>query len=231
MTLLRFDGANPDTPPLDPTAAHARQQLLDELSKPRYQAARPSVVDLAGTKIENWLNHLLAQLFGGAPSGGTALVVVVLVIILIAAVVVGLLVFGLPRRGRRSRGERSLFGEDDDRDAAALLRSAEAAAAAGDFTTAVEEGFRSIARTLAERAVVTTFPGTTARGFAVSAATAFPTLASRLGDCADAFDAVRYLGRSGTAAQWSAVSELERALRQSRPVMVDDRRPFAGTDA
>ena len=223
MTLIYFSSALPDTPPLDPTAEQARQQLIQVLSDPKFQAARPTPTDLIITQLTAWFHQLLDwlnSLFdrGGLGVGGnTALVVVVLGIALIIALLIGFLVFGVPRLNRRSKSRGVLFGDEDDRDSTVLRRAAEAAAAAGDYTTAIEEEFRSIARGLAERAVVTTFPGTTAHGFAVSAAADFPALGSQLGHAANSFDAVRYLGRTGTPQEWAVVSELERALRASRP--------------
>ena len=235
MTLIHLSSAPSDTPPLDPTAEQARQQLIQVLSDTKFQAARPTPTDLLITQLTAWFHQLLDwlnSLFGkgGLGLGGnTALVVVVLGIILIVALLIGFLVFGVPRLNRRSKSRGALFGDEDDRDSTALRRAAEAAAAAGDYTTAIEEAFRSIARGLAERAVVTTFPGTTAHGFAVSAAAAFPAVGSQLARAANSFDDVRYLGRPGTAQEWAAVIELERALRSSRPQL--DRTDLDEVDA
>ena len=79
--------------------------------------------------------------------------------------------------------------------------------------------FRAIARGLAERVVVTTFPGTTAHTFASRASDVFPQFRSELSRSADTFDRVRYLGSAGTDADWQAVRTLEAGLRQSRPVL------------
>jgi Domain of unknown function (DUF4129) len=223
MTLIRLAASPADAPPLNPSPRQAHRQLLEELSKQQYQPARPTVIDRGSESIGNWLTKLFNELFGGGVGGGgTALVIVVVGVLLVIAVVVGFLVFGAPRRNRRSASAGSLFGDDDDRDSAALRRAAEAAAARGDYTTAIEEQFRSVARGLAERVVVTTFPGTTAHGFAVTASAAFPALAADLSGAADSFDGVRYLGRAGTSEEWKLVSELDRTLRASRPVREPD---------
>jgi Domain of unknown function (DUF4129) len=224
MSPVLLSPTPPDAPPLDPTAEHARQQLLQELSKSTYQSGRPTGTSLFADFLSNlfnkfltWIDSLLGK--GGlglAPS--TVLVVVVIAVIVIALVIVGFFIFGVPRLNRRQRSAGTLFGEEDDRDSTTLRRAADRAAASGDYTTAIEEGFRSIARGLAERVVVITFPGTTAHGFAIEAASSFPKSREELGAAANAFDAVRYLGRTGTEAEWLAVSALERALRSSRPV-------------
>ena len=119
----------------------------------------------------------------------------------------------------RERGE--LFGDDDERDSGALRRAATRAAEAGDFATAIAEMFRALARGLSERTIVTTSPGTTAHGFVRQAATAFPDAAARLASAADDFDRVRYLGVTGTAEQWQAMSALERELRSATPAHDD----------
>jgi hypothetical protein len=100
-----------------------------------------------------------------------------------------------------------------------LRRAAERAAASGDFATAIAEAFRAIARGLSERTVLTTFPGTTADGFARQAAASFPESADALRAAADSFDGVRYLGAPGSDAEWLSIAALERELRSARPTL------------
>ncbi|HEX4057314.1 MAG TPA: DUF4129 domain-containing protein [Galbitalea sp.] len=222
MTIA-FQGAvhsgqgSPNSPPLDPTAEQARLQLLHELAKLGYQEAKPTWID----DVVNWVGGLFNSLFDhiGTPAGGSSLIVVVIAVAVIAAAVIGFLVFGLPRINRRTSITGSLFGDDDDRNSGALREAALRAAAAGDFTTAIEELFRSIARGLAERTVVTTFPGTTAHGFAREAERPFPEFGADLRLAADSFDAVRYLGATGTEAQWIGIKTLEVELRSARPAL------------
>ncbi len=207
--------------PVDPDAPEAREWLLDELSKQSYQAAKPTFLDLLAQQILTWLDDVLNWL-GGATAGGTrsdapvwllAVLIPVIVILVLA-----FLIYGLPRLNRRSKVTGALFGEDDIRDAASLRRAAERAAAAGDYATAIAELFRSIARGLAERTLVSTFPGTTAREFSRRATAAFPAEADPLAVAALDFDGVRYLEQPGTAEQWDAMVALERRLRSARPV-------------
>jgi hypothetical protein len=214
-TAVVAGAASPNNPPLDPSAAQAREQLLQELAKLGYQESKPSWVD----DVVNWVSNLFESLFRnvGSPGGGPSLILVVIAIIVIAAAVVGFVLFGLPRINRRSSLRGGVFADDDNRSSGDLRSAAERAADSGDFTTAIEEGFRAIARGLAERTVLTTFPGTTAHGFAREARRAFPEFGDELAFAATAFDAVRYLGSAGTEEQWLRVRDLEAGLRTTRP--------------
>jgi hypothetical protein len=212
--------------PVDPDAPEARDWLLDELSKQPYQAAQPTLIDRIAQQILQWLEDVITWLFGGSTAGMPSGVPVGLLAVLIPIVVIVLvafLLYGLPRLNRRSAVTGALFGEDDARDAVSIRRAAERAAAAGDYTLAIAELFRSLARGLAERTLVATFPGTTAREFARRAAIVFPSEADALVSAARDFDGVRYLDRAGTPEQWAELVALERRLRAARPA--------AGVDA
>lgn len=205
-------------PPLDPDAPEARRWILDELAKPEYRAAEPTAFDLAAQAVRDWV----ANLFSGAtglPAPALGLIVILVVGVLL---VVGILVFGLPRLRRRSRPPAPLFDDGDLRDALTLRRAAEAAAASGDWTLAVEERFRALVRGLVARELVRVHPGTTAHGMADSASRPFPDRADELEAAATAFDGVRYLARVGTEEAYRSVTELERALASSRPAVADD---------
>jgi len=228
MIATILAGFTADAPPLDPTSHHAHDQLQHELSKAEYQSGRPSLLDY----IRQWLENLLASFNPKTPdTGGVAINLgpLVIVIIVIVVLVIAFLVFGLPRINRRSKIVGSLFGDEDERDSSTLRRAAERAAASGDWATAIAEQFRSIARGLAERTVVMTFPGTTAHGFAVQAGASFPDFAERLRFAADSFDGVRYLGAQGSQTEFDAVSSLEKELRAARPLLARDLEDAAAT--
>ena len=219
MTLLHFSPVSPVRPPLTPSAQNARDQLTNELSKSQYAAARPNAIELFIQQVEKWFNSLFNNIGGAPVPGGSALITIVIVVLVIAAAVIGFFVFGLPRLNRRSAVSGALFGDEDDRDSAALRRAAERAAAQGDFGSAIEEGFRAIARSLAERVAVTTFPGTTAHTFGTEASRVFPDYRDEFVRAADAFDGVRYLGSVGTEREWLAIRELDERLRNAKPVL------------
>lgn len=214
LAELVFAGGFPCDVPVDPDRPEARQLLESELAKPEYQAAKPTWFDeLAGNFVEWLLGLQPGQGQGGAPSSG----LLVILLILLGLAVIAFLVFGLPRINRRSKVLGSLFGEDDARTAAHMRAAGREAASRGDYVAAIAEMFRSIARGLAERSVLTTSPGTTAHDFATRAAGAFPDSASELASAAAAFDEVRYLGRDGSAEQYDAIARLEQQLRAARP--------------
>jgi hypothetical protein len=206
----------PLTVPVDPNAPEAQRWLLDELAKSPYQAATPSWFDQLATQFSDWLNSLITGLGSVRIPGAGNLLTLVAVVAVVVVLVVAFLVFGVPSINRRSTVTGQVFGEDDIRDAAALRRDAERAAASGDYSTAIAELFRALARGLDERTLVSFFPGSTARGVATRAGQVFPDAADRLLDAAAAFDGVRYLGAIGSAPQWDRLVALERELRSAR---------------
>lgn len=198
--------------PVDPDADQARNWILDELSDARYDAAKPNWFDQASAAFWDWLTSL--SIAGDGPA--TTVLLTIVIAIVVIALIVAFLVYGMPALNRRSTVTGALFGSDDERSAAELRRAAESAAADGQWALAIEEAFRAMARGLAERTILATSPGTTARGFAVAASIAFPHLESQLSAAADAFDSVRYLGGTGSEPVYRALAELERELRNAR---------------
>jgi hypothetical protein len=201
--------------PVDPDAGEARRWLIEELSKPAYQAAQPTWFDRVSSAFWDWLRSL--DLSGTGAAGGPILALAALLVL--AAIIAAFIVFGRPRLNRRSGITGALFGEDDERTALALRSAAGAAASRGDWSAATLDMFRSIARGLAERTIVSVSPGMTANGVAMDAARAFPALAAALRGAAARFDGVRYLGRAGTEDGYRLTAELERAVREVRPVL------------
>ena len=209
LALVRLDV------PVTPDAAEAERWIIQELSKPEYRAAQPTWFDRASKAFFDWLQSL--KIDAGPGAQGPILIIALFVVV--AALVAAFFIFGAPRLNRRSVVGGVLFGDDDARDASAMRRSAEEAAARSDWVLAIEEIFRSIARGLAERTLVTVSPGTTARDFAMRAGTVLPAFSPRLSAAASAFDDVRYLSRAGTEAVYRSASALESSLRATRPAV------------
>lgn len=203
--------------PVDPDRPEAHRLLQEELAKAEYQRAKPTWWDQLVGSFTDWLNSLSVGNAQGPPAFG----LLVVLVIVIAVLVVAFLVFGLPRLNRRSTVTGSLFGDDDERSAAQMRSAAEAAASRNDWATAIAEMFRSIARGLAERTILSTSPGTTAHAFAGRAAKVFPQQFDELSAAAAAFDEVRYLGRPGSADQYQVVDQLERRLRAAKAVSLE----------
>jgi hypothetical protein len=205
--------------PVDPDDEQARRWLEDELGRGDEPYQPPEPPGWWQDFLE-WLRQLLQG--GGAETPtpgfetGQAVGIVVIVILIAAILAVAFVIFGLPRLRKRSKVTGDLFGEDDDRSAAQLRTAAQQAADAGDYTAAVVELFRSLARDLAERGIVVTFPGTTARDFSRRTGLVFPPTADRLADAAVVFDDLRYLGGIGTREQWQRMSALDADLRAAR---------------
>ncbi|MEJ1230320.1 MAG: DUF4129 domain-containing protein [Galbitalea sp.] len=198
--------------PVTPNGATAQAWLLRELAKPEYRASQPTWFDRFATWVQSLFAGSIAHVSGVPGLGILVLIVVVAVVIVIA-----LLVFGVPRLNRRSAVSGELFGADDRRTAAQILAAARSAAARGDFSLAIIEGLRSIARSLDERTLVTMFPGTTAHDFAARAGTLFPDFADGLAATAAGFDRVRYLGGAGGPDEWRETERLAVALTNARP--------------
>ncbi len=100
--------------PVDPPPPDARNWLIDELSKPQYQAAKPTLFDEIAKAVGDWLNSLQVGDLEGPPVVGYA----VIIALVIAGLVVAFVIFGLPRLNRRSSVAGVLFGDNDVRSAA-----------------------------------------------------------------------------------------------------------------
>ena len=199
------------TVPVEPDADDARELLLDELSDPAYAESQPTWFDLLSQAVLDWL----ANLRFGEGGAFSPLVLVIVLVLGVIAVLTAILIYGLPRWRQRSRLENELFGESDRRTARQLRRDAEKAASAGDWATAIAERYRAIARSLDERPIVTTLPGTTGHGFANAAGRQFGEHATALQRAADRFDDVRYLGQLGDAEGYALVRELDEAIERA----------------
>jgi hypothetical protein len=209
--------------PVEPDASEAREWLLRELSGAEYQAARPTLFDLAAQAVWNWLNSLQVPGIDGPP----ALPLAILAVLVLVGLAVAFLIFGPPRLGRRSRFTGDLFDVGDTRRAEELRASAARLASAGDWRAATAEMFRALATSLAERTIVPAMPGSTARTVASRAADAFPAQADRLATAAGWFDDVRYLDRAGTERAYRETAALDAELRATRPAGL----PAAGEPA
>ena len=213
--------------PVDPDAEQARRWIIDELSKPEYEAAKPTWFDRLSSAFLEWLFSLDVESAEGPPG----LFIVVIVAIIIGALVAAFFIFGPPALNRRSNLNGPLFGHDDERSANAMRLAAAEAAGRGEWALATEEVFRAIARGLAERTILTITPGTTAHGFASRAATAFPRHADELARSAQTFDQVRYLGQDGSREAYEQVAELESRLRAARPELLSAGTPLLSESA
>lgn len=206
--------------PVDPDPEQARRWLEEELGAAGEQPAPPPDPPQWWTDFLDWLDGLLIGGGGGQNQPladlGQAVGVAIAIAVVVGLIVAAFAIFGVPRLRRRSRVRGDLFGEDDDRSARQIRTAAQQAAATGDYTTAIVELFRSLARDLAERDIVATSPGTTAQEFARRTGVAAPAHARALRDAAGVFDDLRYLGGTGSERQWRWLSHLDVAVRSTR---------------
>ncbi|WP_345801918.1 DUF4129 domain-containing protein [Microbacterium sp. AZCO] len=208
-------------PPLTPDGDEARRWAEEELAKPVYAQAEPTLFDRVARAVGDFFSQLFSTELTGGWGSTFAIVAAVIVAILILA---AFLVWGVPRATHRSRiAVAELFGESEGRPAAELRAAAEAHASRGEWDAAIVLRFRALARGLAERGVVETPPGATVHGFARQAARAFPASAIDLEEAAGAFDDVRYLRRPGTAELYRRVAAVDAAVAGARPLLAEAR--------
>jgi len=201
--------------PLVPTAGGARELLARELAGREYRGQQEPWLQRAWT----WLTERLERV--RVPGLGTSWTGPLLVVLLLAAVVVVVLVVAGPvRRGARApEPDRAL---DDLVSAAEHHRRADRAAAAGDWSLAVQERFRAVVRSLEERALLERRPGRTAHEVAEEAAVPLPGCAAGLRRAARTFDDVRYGGRTASATVEAEVRRLAAEVAATRPRALDD---------
>lgn len=205
-------------PPLEPDQPTGRDWVLEELAKNEYAQARPNLVDELFNRIWEWIGSLFRLDPGDSRLFNPLLLIIAVVIVVVA---IALVLLGRPRAiATRTAAPGGVFLDDDDRSAAELRAAADAAAGAGDWSLAITERYRAISRALSDRTLIALRPGTTAQGVAAAAAPVFPADAGNLHRAADAFDAVRYLGRRGDERGYALLRELDARLEQTRPATV-----------
>jgi len=190
VTRLRWLGgavAVPAWVPPEPDRPTARRLLVEELGDPVYDQ-QPTLLD----RVLRWLGDRLAELDFTAADMDPRLTAAIVVGVLLLGLAIAFAVAGPVRRARRARRPSTDVLGDDTRTAAQLRESADALAAAGDWSGAVLDRFRAVLRSLEERAVLDERPGRTAHEAATEAAAAFPDDAVALRAAGALFDDVRY---------------------------------------
>jgi hypothetical protein len=199
--------------PVEPDASTARRWAEIELSDPVYQE-RPNLLMTA----LRWLRDRFADLQLGAADVDPRVAALVLTVAVAAAAAVALGVAGPLRRARRdARASVDVFG-DDTRTAAELRASADAAAAAGDWSGAVLDRYRAVLRSLEERVVLDERPGRTAQEGAHDAGERLPGCAADLVVAALLFDDVCYGDARADADDDARLRDLDRRVGAERPV-------------
>ena len=200
-------------PPVRPDGPTARRWAQEELLNPVYHQQESLL-----TRLLTWLRHLFDGLHGVALPPRGALLVAAGVVLLV--VLVALWVAGPVRRSRRTRSDPVLV-PTDRRTAQQLRAAADAAAAVGDFSTAVAERFRAVVRDLEDRAVLDERPGRTADEAARDAGRLLPEVATDLLRAGRLFDDVLYGGRVASRADDDGLRATDEAVRAARRAAPD----------
>ncbi|MEU6104237.1 DUF4129 domain-containing protein [Streptomyces flaveolus] len=210
LSLARSGDEPPVTTPRDPAQEAARR----ELSKRMYHDNDPSWVQRALNALWDWIDELFARASTATPGGTLGLVVVIVAVL----AVLGALWWRLGTPRRTPVSAPALF-DDRPRSAADHRAAAEAHAAQGHWSQAVQERMRAVVRALEERALLDIRPGRTADEAATEAGRALPAHGGRLRAAARDFDDVAYGGRPGTEQSYRRLADLDRDLERSKPLL------------
>ncbi len=196
--------------PVLPDADQARRWAEEELSRPVYQAAEPTLLE----RFWQWVGRFFTDLFNGIAGVDPTLGVVLLAVG--AAAVLAVSVF-LVRPRLNARRRREVCDGGETRVAVDHRRLAEEAAGRGEWDTAVAERLRAIIRSAEERVVLEPRPGRTAAEAGHILAASFPTAADDVDWLARRFDDVRYGHLPATADDAERARSLDAALERLAP--------------
>ncbi|MFD8982574.1 DUF4129 domain-containing protein [Streptomyces sp. NPDC059564] len=200
------------TPPVTTPREAAREAAERELSKPAYHQDDPGLLQRALDRLWEWLGDFFDRAAGATPGGGLGLFAIALLVVL----AVGALWWRLGTPRRTATGASALF-DDGPRSAADHRAAAEAHAAAGRWTEAVQERMRALVRSLEERTLLDPRPGRTADEAAAEAAASLPGHAADLRAAARAFDDVTYGGRAADPDTYARLRTLDTTLARTKP--------------
>jgi hypothetical protein len=191
----------------------AARRAAEALLKPEY--ANESLPDQLYRRFMQFVGDLMDAATGGGSAGG--IIAAVLIVLILVAVLV-LVTWRLRKTARRHAAIAGGLYDERTMTAAEHRQAAERLAAQGDWTEAIRERLRAIARDLEERALVDGMPGRTADELAAEAGTALPGFAADLAAAARSFDDVSYGGVTGTQDAYQSMTTLDDQLRQAKPV-------------
>lgn len=191
----------------------AREAAREELSKGKYQAERPGLVEQLIEKAFEYLDKGIDRATEAVPGGPAGLII--LAFVLVAAIVAIRL-----RTGPLSRTARShtpFGGFNQALTPAEHRRLADEHESAGRFAEAIRERLRAIVRDLEERVILEPRLGRTADEFAYEGGAALPDVAADLQRAARTFDDVWYGSRPATAAMAGDLRTIDQRVQAARP--------------
>jgi len=198
--------------PIAPGRETGQTWAREELAKPEYARARPSLF----VRVVTWLLHQLDRVAARTGLGAGQLVALIVVLAVVAVVVVLLVRRQVRLTVARSEAARGVLGTSalswaEHRRLAAL------ASAEGRYADAVRESMRAIARRLDERGLLDPRPGRTADELASEAGLVLPSLAGELASAARTFDDVMYGSVAATATSADQLRRLDEMVEAQRP--------------
>nr|WP_254405153.1 DUF4129 domain-containing protein [Streptomyces sp. AC627_RSS907] len=211
-TSVRSLSRSGDEPPVTIPRDPAREAARRELSERMYHENDPSWFQRALDAFWDWVDKLFSTASTATPGGVFGLVVIIVAVL----AALGALWWRLGTPRRRPVSVPALF-DDRPRSAADHRAAAQAHAAQGHWSQAVQERMRAVVRALEERALLDIRPGRTADEAAVEAGRALPAHGDRMRAAARDFDDVTYGGRPGTEQSYLRLTELDHDLERSKP--------------
>ncbi|UNZ19036.1 DUF4129 domain-containing protein [Streptomyces sp. 891-h] len=191
----------------------ARHDAERELSRPEYHEHDPNFFQRALNWLWDRLTDLLSTAAGVAPGGWVGLTVLALLLVLL---LIALRIRLGNLRPTPTTGTTPLF-TNRPADAADHRAAAEAHAAAGHWSAAVQERMRALVRSLEERALLDPRPGRTADEAAAEAGTVLTGQADQLRAAARTFDEVTYAGRAADQTAYTLLRDLDHTLLHTTP--------------
>ncbi len=201
-------------PVLAPDADEARRLLDQELARPAYVEAQPTIFE----RIIGDLLRGIARLIDGIGSlgagPGTLVVALGAALIIILAIVIV-----RPRLNARGRKQDPAVFDDGVRRSAEHHRGRAAArAGSGDWNGAVAEVLRAVIRTAEERVVIDERPGRTATEAALQLGAVFPAVSGDAGWLADLFNETHYGSGVATREDYGRAVGIDAKLSSEQPV-------------
>ena len=224
LTAVPLSWRSADEPPITLPRDPAREAARRELSKGMYHQNDPSWYERALDAFWDWLDKVFGATSGATPGGTLGLVVIVLAVLAL----LGALWWRLGTPHRTPTSSAVLF-DDRPRSAAEHRAAAEAQAAQGHWTQAVQERRRAVVRSLEERALLDVRPGRTADEAASEAGAVLPAHADRLHTAARDFDDVTYGGRSAAEGTYRRLATLDTDLERTKPALASSTQSTAST--
>ncbi|MEV8014756.1 DUF4129 domain-containing protein [Streptomyces sp. NPDC086554] len=203
-----------EDPPVTIPREPAREAAERELSKPMYHENDPSLLQRALNRFWEWVDDLFTAASGATPGGSFGLLVIVLAVLAVVAA----LWWRLSTPHRAPTSSPALF-DDRPRSAAEHRAAAEAHAAQGHWSQAVQERMRAIVRSLEERALLDPRPGRTADEAAAEASLTLPAHTAELRAAAQEFDDVTYGSRTTTEPAYRLMFTLDESLAHTKPTL------------